>query len=48
MKAGAMHEDVRAIRTTVEGHDRRFDAIDRRFDAIDQSLTEILRRLPAE
>jgi hypothetical protein len=36
-----VHEDVRAIRETVEGHDGRFDAVDR-------SLAEILSRLPAE
>jgi hypothetical protein len=42
-----VHEDAKAIRETVTGHDGRFDAIDQRFDAIDQSLAEILRRLPA-
>jgi hypothetical protein len=36
-----VHEDVRAIRETVEGHDGRFGAVDR-------SLAEILRRLPAD
>lgn len=47
-----IHEDARAIRTTVEGHGTRFDAIDRRFDAadarfdtIDRALDEILRQL---
>jgi hypothetical protein len=36
-----VHEDVKAIRATVEGHDAR-------FDAHDATLAEILFRLAAE
>ena len=41
-----LHEDVRALRQTVEA---RFDALDRQLaDVDDEQLAEILRRLPAE
>ena len=33
-----MHEDVRPIRSTVEGHTERFYAVDPRFNAVDQML----------
>jgi hypothetical protein len=33
-----MHEDVRPMGTTVEGHTERFYAVDQRFNAVDQML----------
>lgn len=37
-----LHEDVKAIRATVEGRGARFDAIDGRFDAVDGGFKDAL------
>jgi hypothetical protein len=42
-----VHEDVRALRETVTGHDARFDAVDQSLADLRRLLIEILGRLPA-
>ena len=40
-------DDLAAIKTRLDGHDRRFIAIDRRFDQLDGKVDGLIKNLPA-
>lgn len=44
--SNSLYERITGIRSTQQGHSRRFDAMDRRFDSVEATLTEVVRRLP--